>query len=179
MPSGSVSGERNPIRTVPGCDRRDLVRGRPRHPDDRVGALEQAPRLAQRRARLGVALVGEAGGRSGAALDHDLEPAGDQPADGFGHERHPALAGGSLTGNGDAHPRNLREGIWGRGRNPTYRELGSPIFTAAMSACDPSLEGHASRVGVHAEAVARRLGWTGRRRSRICGSAPRCTTSAR
>jgi HD-GYP domain-containing protein (c-di-GMP phosphodiesterase class II) len=34
------------------------------------------------------------------------------------------------------------------------------IFTAAMSVCDPSLEGHASRVGVHAEAVARRLGWT-------------------
>jgi HD-GYP domain-containing protein (c-di-GMP phosphodiesterase class II) len=33
------------------------------------------------------------------------------------------------------------------------------IFAAAMSACDPSLEGHASRVGLHAEAVARRLGW--------------------
>jgi HD-GYP domain-containing protein (c-di-GMP phosphodiesterase class II) len=29
-----------------------------------------------------------------------------------------------------------------------------------MSVCDPSLEGHASRVGLHAEAVARRLGWT-------------------
>jgi HD-GYP domain-containing protein (c-di-GMP phosphodiesterase class II) len=35
------------------------------------------------------------------------------------------------------------------------------VFTAAMSACDPSLEGHASRVGAHAEAVARRLGWSG------------------
>jgi HD-GYP domain-containing protein (c-di-GMP phosphodiesterase class II) len=34
------------------------------------------------------------------------------------------------------------------------------IFTAAMSVCDPSLEGHASRVGLHAEAVARRLDWT-------------------
>jgi HD-GYP domain-containing protein (c-di-GMP phosphodiesterase class II) len=34
------------------------------------------------------------------------------------------------------------------------------IFTAAMTVCDPSLEGHASRVGVHAEALARRLGWT-------------------
>ena len=29
-----------------------------------------------------------------------------------------------------------------------------------MTVCDPSLEGHASRVGVHAEALARRLGWT-------------------
>ena len=29
-----------------------------------------------------------------------------------------------------------------------------------MNVCDPSLEGHASRVGAHAEAVARRLGWT-------------------
>jgi len=28
-----------------------------------------------------------------------------------------------------------------------------------MSVCDPSLEGHASRVGTHAAAVARRLGW--------------------
>lgn len=32
-------------------------------------------------------------------------------------------------------------------------------FTAAMSACDPTLEGHAARVGAHAEAIARRLGW--------------------
>jgi HD-GYP domain-containing protein (c-di-GMP phosphodiesterase class II) len=28
-----------------------------------------------------------------------------------------------------------------------------------MSACDPTLEGHACRVGAHAEIVARRLGW--------------------
>ena len=34
------------------------------------------------------------------------------------------------------------------------------LYTAAMSVCDPSLEGHASRVGSHAEAVARRLGWS-------------------
>jgi HD-GYP domain-containing protein (c-di-GMP phosphodiesterase class II) len=34
------------------------------------------------------------------------------------------------------------------------------IFTAAMTVCDPSLEGHAARVAAHAEAVARRLGWT-------------------
>jgi HD-GYP domain-containing protein (c-di-GMP phosphodiesterase class II) len=32
-------------------------------------------------------------------------------------------------------------------------------FIAAMNACDPSLEGHAARVGAHAEAIARRLGW--------------------
>ena len=32
-------------------------------------------------------------------------------------------------------------------------------FTSAMSVCDPSLEGHSSRVGAHAEAIARRLGW--------------------
>ncbi len=34
------------------------------------------------------------------------------------------------------------------------------VFNAAMNVCDSSLEGHASRVGVYAEAVARRLGWT-------------------
>ena len=33
-------------------------------------------------------------------------------------------------------------------------------FAAAMDVCDPSLEGHAARVGAHAEAVALRLGWT-------------------
>jgi HD-GYP domain-containing protein (c-di-GMP phosphodiesterase class II) len=33
------------------------------------------------------------------------------------------------------------------------------VFTAAMGACDPTLQGHASRVGAHAEAVALRLGW--------------------
>ena len=32
-------------------------------------------------------------------------------------------------------------------------------FSAAMHVCDPSLEGHASRVRGYAEAVARRLGW--------------------
>lgn len=36
-------------------------------------------------------------------------------------------------------------------------------FTAAMSVCDPSLGGHAARVCAHAEAVALRLGWQGRR----------------
>ncbi len=32
-------------------------------------------------------------------------------------------------------------------------------FTAAMHVCDPTLEGHASRVSRYAEALARRLGW--------------------
>ena len=32
-------------------------------------------------------------------------------------------------------------------------------FVAAMRACDPSLEGHAARVGAHAEAIARHLEW--------------------
>jgi HD-GYP domain-containing protein (c-di-GMP phosphodiesterase class II) len=33
-------------------------------------------------------------------------------------------------------------------------------FIVAMGVCDPSLEGHAARVGAHGEAIARRLGWT-------------------
>jgi HD-GYP domain-containing protein (c-di-GMP phosphodiesterase class II) len=45
-----------------------------------------------------------------------------------------------------------------RGEPTTVSRLA--VFTAAMGACDPSLQGHASRVGAHAEAVARRLGWT-------------------
>lgn len=34
-------------------------------------------------------------------------------------------------------------------------------FAALMRACDPALGEHAVRVGVHAEAIARRLGWGG------------------
>jgi HD-GYP domain-containing protein (c-di-GMP phosphodiesterase class II) len=33
-------------------------------------------------------------------------------------------------------------------------------FSAAMRVCDPTLDEHAARVAVHAEAVARRLGWS-------------------
>ena len=32
-------------------------------------------------------------------------------------------------------------------------------YAAAMSVCDPGLDGHASRVGAHAELIVRRLGW--------------------
>lgn len=32
-------------------------------------------------------------------------------------------------------------------------------YAAAMGVCDPDLEGHAARVGSHAETIARRLGW--------------------
>jgi HD-GYP domain-containing protein (c-di-GMP phosphodiesterase class II) len=40
-------------------------------------------------------------------------------------------------------------------------------FAAAMSVCDPTLEGHATRVCSHAEAVALRLGWEGERIDRL------------
>ena len=178
MPSGSVSGDRNPIRIVPGAIAETSSARRPRHPDDRVGALEQAPRLAQRRTRLGVPLVGVAGGRSGAALDHDLEPVGDQPADGFGHEGDPAFAGGSLAGNGNPHSRNLREGIWGRGRNLTERDSALDLHRRDERlrplTRGPRLAGRRARRSGGAPA---RLD---RHRARgVCGSAPRCTTSAR
>lgn len=44
-----------------------------------------------------------------------------------------------------------------RGTSPLVTRTGA--FTAAMDVCDPTLAGHAARVGAHAEAVARRLGW--------------------
>ena len=40
-------------------------------------------------------------------------------------------------------------------------------YTAAMSVCDPSLEGHASRVGAPRRGVARRLGWTEERLEKL------------
>lgn len=36
---------------------------------------------------------------------------------------------------------------------------GLDAYTAAMTVCDPTLGGHAGRVGAHAELIARRLGW--------------------
>ena len=36
---------------------------------------------------------------------------------------------------------------------------GLEAYAAAMSVCDPALGDHAARVGVHAELIARRLGW--------------------
>jgi len=36
-------------------------------------------------------------------------------------------------------------------------------YAAAMSVCDPDLGGHAARVGLHAESIARQLGWNDER----------------
>ncbi len=142
-----------------GSDRRDLVGGRTCDPDDRIDTFEHGTGLAQGRPRLGIVLVGEAGDGAGTALDHDLEAGRSQTPDRLGHERHPALAGGSLTGNDDTHTQNLREGISHReGNLPSVTRIAA--FTAAMCVCDPSLEGHAARVGAHAEAIACRLGWS-------------------
>ncbi len=44
------------------------------------------------------------------------------------------------------------------GTSPFVSRLAA--FTAAMGVCDPSLQGHSTRAGEHAEAIARRLGWT-------------------
>jgi HD-GYP domain-containing protein (c-di-GMP phosphodiesterase class II) len=46
-------------------------------------------------------------------------------------------------------------GVAGTRRSVTHARA----FTAAMHACDPTLEGHASRVADYAEALARRVGW--------------------
>ena len=105
IPSGSVSGARKPISTVPGAIAATSSADGPRDPDDGVGAVEQLGRLAQRRTRVGVVLVREAGCRARAALDHDLETGRREAPDRLGHEGDPAFAGGGLTGNGDAHVR--------------------------------------------------------------------------
>jgi HD-GYP domain-containing protein (c-di-GMP phosphodiesterase class II) len=48
-----------------------------------------------------------------------------------------------------------------RGTSPLVIRI--ETLTTAMKECDPTLEGHAARVGAHADAVARRLGWNGER----------------
>ena len=64
-----------------------------------------------------------------------------------------------------------------RGTSPLVsRDLAA--FTAAMRVCDPALEGHADSRRGHAEAIARRLGWSDERLE-SCASARRSTTSAR
>jgi HD-GYP domain-containing protein (c-di-GMP phosphodiesterase class II) len=48
-----------------------------------------------------------------------------------------------------------------RGTSPLVTRI--EAITTSMRACDPTLAGHAARVGAHAGAVARRLGWSGER----------------
>ena len=45
---------------------------------------------------------------------------------------------------------------------PHHREQARRLLRRHEASATPSLEGHAARVGAHAEAVARRLGWTRR-----------------
>ena len=113
MPSGSVSGARKPISTVPGAIADDLVGRRAARPERGVGPVEQGSGLAQRRPRLGVVLVREPGRRAGATLDRRPRTRRRQPGDCLGDEGHSAFAGGGLTWDGDTHSRNLREGISG------------------------------------------------------------------
>lgn len=53
--------------------------------------------------------------------------------------------------------------IYGKGfvsvRGTSFSVTRLEAFAAAMSICDPTLEGHTARVCAHAEVVARRLGW--------------------
>jgi hypothetical protein len=102
-------------------ERGDLIRGRSAHAYDDLGAFEDGADLAQHRTRVRVLLVGESGRRSGTALDRDLEAVGGKTRDCLGYERDAALAGGGFTWNCDAHSKNLREGIFVRGRNHDLR----------------------------------------------------------
>ncbi len=52
----------------------------------------------------------------------------------------------------------VREGICDRGGNQ-LPVSGLAPYAAVMSVCDPDLGGHAARVGVFADTIARRLGW--------------------
>lgn len=53
--------------------------------------------------------------------------------------------------------------IYGKGfasvRGTSFSVTRLQAFAAAMTVCDPTLEGHAARVCAHAEAIAVRLGW--------------------
>ncbi len=79
-----------------------LVRRRLAHLDDPV----RLPRVAERRARLAVRVVGEGGGIPGASLDDELEASGGELPDGLGDERDPPLALRRLARNADPHPAN-------------------------------------------------------------------------
>ena len=122
IPSGSVSGARKPISTRAGRHGGDLLGGRPRDADDRVGAAVQLAPCPQDRTGGCVVLVEEAGCCACSAFDDDLETGSREPPDRLGYERDPAFAGGGLTRNDDAHGTNVREGISVREGNLTPRD---------------------------------------------------------
>src|SRR5207245_1079048 len=67
-----------------------------------------------------------------------------------------AVSRGTATRIGaDGTRRDLRPG-----REPVAVSGLAP-YAAAMGVCDPDLGGHAARVGVFADTIARRLGWSG------------------
>ncbi len=82
---------------------RRLVGARRRDLDDHVAA----PRIADRRAGVGVRRVREAGLDPCALLDDDLD-ALPETADGLGDERHPTFAGRRLLWYSDSHRRARR-----------------------------------------------------------------------
>ena len=110
----------------------------------------------------GVVLVEEAGCCAGSAFDDDLETGSREPPDRLGYERDPAFAGGGLTRNDDAHETNVREGISVREGNLTPRDR-DRAFHHGDAGKRPESRVHAARVGAHADAVARRLGWSDER----------------
>jgi hypothetical protein len=63
------------------------------------------PGCAERRPRLLVGRVGDAGAVAGARLDHDLMAGRGELAHDVGHERDAALAGGRLGGDADPQGR--------------------------------------------------------------------------
>ena len=85
-----------------GAEPLTLVRRRFPYLDDAV----RLPRIAERRARLAVGLVGERSGIPGAALDDELEACGRELPYGLGDERDTALALRRLARDSDPHPAN-------------------------------------------------------------------------
>jgi hypothetical protein len=89
-----------------GAQARDLGRRRRGDLRDDVGA----PRVAERRPRLGEELVGQQRARARAGLDGDRVARGDELAHDVRDERDAALAGRGLGGDADLHAAgNLRE----------------------------------------------------------------------
>ena len=90
--------------TVPGRHRGHGLGARdapPRRPPSAPASSKSA--AASSAPAVGVVLVGEAGGRSGATLDANLEAGFAKLRDGLGDERDAPLAGSRLLRNRDSH----------------------------------------------------------------------------
>ena len=99
----ALRGAKKPISVWPAAQLSDLLGRRRRDLDHHIGR----PCVADRRARLGIQLVGQQRRLTRAGLHHHGHPAVDQRGHRLRHQRHPPLVGAGLADHPDRRLRSV------------------------------------------------------------------------